>query len=76
MVRPDLAFVAAKLSLYIIIPGPEHMKAADRAIRYGPDQAPLYELQRPAFGGDEDIIDTRVLAISNNASIADNSDAR
>lgn len=69
MIRPDMAFAAAKLSQYLTNPSPVHMQAADQAIRY----LVLTSNLSLCFGGDRDI---RVLEVASDASFADDNETR
>ena len=60
--RPDIAYATAQLSRFLVNPGPQHHKAADRVLNYVYSTA-HYALE---LGGGHD------LEISSDASFADN----
>lgn len=60
--RPDVAFATSRLARFIMNPGPEHQKAADRVLRYLGESS-SYALQ---LGGGDD------LCVASDASFADN----
>lgn len=68
MIRADVAFAAAQLSLFLLNPGPEHYAAADQCIAY------LYTTRTLAirYGSKQE----EILVIASDASFADDEESR
>ncbi|KAL2122403.1 hypothetical protein VTJ04DRAFT_2858 [Mycothermus thermophilus] len=72
MIRPDVAFAAAKLSQFLTNPSPEHVKAAKQAVSY------LYGTRFLSiqYGGPGGAYGAQHLVIASDASFADDVDTR
>lgn len=70
MIRPDVAFAASSLSRFLTNPSPEHLKAADKVIKY------LYATRYLgiAYGGGPK--EAQALLIAGDASFADDEETR
>jgi hypothetical protein len=68
--RPDAAKAAAKLAQFLMNPGPQHLRAVDRAISY------LYSTRFLAIEFNAQITDIESVQLASDASYADHEDRK